>query len=58
MLFVLFYRSIVRFSVGPKGVEFEMSTEHRQALFYPNSSAERRRSKKFALGRNRAKGKI
>ncbi len=31
MLFVLLYRSIGRFSVGPKGVEFEMSTEHRQA---------------------------
>jgi tetratricopeptide (TPR) repeat protein len=31
MLFVLLYRSIVRFSVGPSGVKFEMSTEHRQA---------------------------
>ncbi|VVB62629.1 Uncharacterised protein [uncultured archaeon] len=31
MLFVLLYRNIGRFSVGPKGVEFEMSTEHRQA---------------------------
>ncbi|MGD0952032.1 MAG: hypothetical protein ABR985_06505 [Methanotrichaceae archaeon] len=25
------HRSIRRFSVGPKGVEFEMSTEHRLA---------------------------
>ena len=31
MLFVLLCRRIIRFSVGPKGVEFEMSTEHRQA---------------------------
>jgi hypothetical protein len=30
-LFVLLDRSIGRFSVGLKGVEFEMSTEHRQA---------------------------
>ena len=30
ILFVLLYRSIGKFSVGPKGVEFEMSTEHRQ----------------------------
>jgi hypothetical protein len=29
ILFVLLYRSIWRFSVGPKGVEFEMSFEHR-----------------------------
>lgn len=31
ILFVLLHRSIGRFSVGPKGVEFEMSTEHRQS---------------------------
>ena len=31
MLFVLLCRRIIRFSVGPKGVEFEMSIEHRQA---------------------------
>ena len=31
ILFVLLYRSMGRFSVGPKGVEFEMSTEHRLA---------------------------
>jgi hypothetical protein len=29
VLFVLFYRSIRRVSVGPKGVEFEMGTERR-----------------------------
>jgi hypothetical protein len=32
ILFVLLYKSIGRFSVGPKGVEFEMSYEHRLAL--------------------------
>jgi len=31
ILFVLLYKSIGRFSVGPKGVEFEMSFEHRLA---------------------------
>ena len=30
-LFVLLHRSIRRFSVGPKGVEFEMRTEDLQA---------------------------
>jgi len=29
ILFVLLYRSIGRFSVGPKRIEFEMSTDHR-----------------------------
>jgi tetratricopeptide (TPR) repeat protein len=29
ILFVLLYRSMVKFSAGLKGVEFEMSTEHR-----------------------------
>ena len=31
IMFVLLYRSMGRFSVGPKGVEFEMSLEHRLA---------------------------
>jgi Tfp pilus assembly protein PilF len=31
ILFVLLYRSMGKFSVGPKGVEFEMSFEHRLA---------------------------
>jgi len=31
ILFVLLYRSIGKFSAGLKGVEFEMSTEHRLA---------------------------
>ena len=32
ILFALLYKSIGRFSVGPKGVEFEKSDEHRLAL--------------------------
>jgi tetratricopeptide (TPR) repeat protein len=32
ILFVLLYKSMGRFSVGPKGVEFEMSFEHKLAL--------------------------
>jgi hypothetical protein len=31
ILFVLLYKSIGKFSAGLKGVEFEMSTEHRFA---------------------------
>jgi len=37
ILFVLLYRSIGKFSAGLKGVEFEMSTEHR---IYPAQSVE------------------
>jgi hypothetical protein len=30
MLFVLLHKNVGKFSVGPKGVEFEMSMEQRQ----------------------------
>ena len=38
ILFVLLYKSIGKFSAGLKGVEFEMSTEHK---LYPAQSVER-----------------